>query len=106
MKEDSSITEQINKMNLILARLMSVGIKIDDEVQALLLISSLTDSRWSRTVTTVTSLVGPDGFSFEKIRDLVLGEDVRRRSSGELSSESRNVIRGKRNIRGSGSKNK
>jgi len=37
MKEDSSVTEHINKMNSILARLTSVGIKFDDEVQALLL---------------------------------------------------------------------
>jgi len=79
-----------------------MGIKFDDEVQTLLLISSLPDG-WSRTVTTVTSSAGPDGFTFEKIHDLFLGEDIRRRSSGELSSESLNVIRGKRNIRGSGS---
>ena len=46
----------------------------------------------------------PDGFTFEKIRDLVLGEDVERRSYGELSSESLNFIKGKRNIRGSRSK--
>ena len=90
-------------MNSILSKLTSVGIKFDDEVQALLLISSLPDG-WSITVTTITSLTGPDGFTFEKIRDLVLGENVRRRSSGELSSESLNVIRGKRNIKGSGSK--
>ena len=82
MKEDSSVTEHINKTNLILARLMSVGIKFDDEVQALLLLSSLPDS-WSETVTVVTSSTGSDGFTFEKIRDLILGEDVRRRSSGE-----------------------
>jgi len=80
-----------------------MGIKFDDEVQTLLLISSLPDS-WFGTVTTVTSLAGPDGFTFEKIRDLVLDKDVRRRSFEELSSESLNVIRGKRNIRGNGSK--
>jgi len=82
-------------MNSILARLTSVGIKFDDEVQALLLISSLPGSA-SGTVTIVTSSAGLDGFTFEKIRDLILGEDVRRRSSGELSSESLNVIRGKK----------
>jgi len=84
---------------------MSVGIKFDDEVQALLLISSLPDS-WSKTVTAITSSAGPDGFTFEKICDLVLGEDVQRRSSRELSSESLYVIRGKKNIRDSGSKTK
>jgi len=54
----------------------------------------------------VTSSAGSDGFTFEKIRDLILGEDARRRSYGELSSESLYVIRGKRNIKDSESKNK
>jgi len=84
---------------------MSVGIKFDDEVQALLLLLSLPDS-WSGNVTAVTNSARSDGFTFEKIRDLILGKDVRRRSFGELSSESLYVIRGKKNIRDSGSKNK
>jgi len=66
---------------MILARLTSVGIKFDDEVQALLLLLFLPD-RWSRTITAVTSSARSDEFTFEKIRDLILGEDVRRRSSG------------------------
>ncbi|VFQ58235.1 unnamed protein product [Cuscuta campestris] len=66
MKNGTSITEHINKLNLILARLLSVGIKFDDEVQALLLLSSLLDT-WSGTVTAVTSSAGPDGFTLEKI---------------------------------------
>ncbi|VFQ68701.1 unnamed protein product [Cuscuta campestris] len=84
MREGTLVTEHINKLNSILARLASVGIKFDDEVQALLLLSSLPDS-WSGTVTAVTGSVGPDGFTFDQIRDLVLGEDVRRKSSGESS---------------------
>ena len=79
---------------MILARLTSVGIKFDDEVQALLLLLSLPNS-WSGTVTTITSSAGLDGFTFEKIRDLILGEDVWRRSSEKLSSESLYVIKGK-----------
>jgi len=90
---------------MILARLTSLGIKFDDEVQALLLLLSLPDN-WSKTITVVTSSAGSDGFTFEKIRYLVFGEDVRRRSYGELSSESLYVIRGKKNIRDSGSNNK
>jgi len=82
-----------------------VSIKFDDEVKALLLLLSLPDS-WSETVTTVTSSAGSDGFTFEKILHLILGEDVRRRSFGELSSESLYVIRGKKNIKDSWSKNK
>ncbi|VFQ80704.1 unnamed protein product [Cuscuta campestris] len=105
MKEGTSVTEHINKLNSILARLLSVGIKFDDEVQALLLLSSLPDN-WSGTVTVVTDSVGPDGFTFDQIRDLVLGEDVRRKSSGESSDELLHVGRGRRNSRGSGSRNR
>ncbi|VFQ70683.1 unnamed protein product, partial [Cuscuta campestris] len=105
MKNGTSVTEHINKLNSILARLLSVGIKFDDEVQALLLLSSLPDT-WSGTITAVTSSAGPDGFTFEKIRDLVLGEDVRRRSSSESSEESINIVRGRGNNRGCGSKNR
>jgi len=56
----------------------------------LLLLSSLPDT-WTGMVTTVTSSAGPDGFTFEKIRDLILGEDVQRWTFGELSSESLSV---------------
>ncbi|VFQ91262.1 unnamed protein product [Cuscuta campestris] len=59
MKEGTSVTEHINKLNSILARLLSVGIKFDDEVQALLLLSSLPDS-WSGTVTAVTGSVSDE----------------------------------------------
>ncbi|VFQ59873.1 unnamed protein product [Cuscuta campestris] len=62
----------------------------------------MSDADWAA----VTSSAGPDQFTFEKIRDLVLGEDVRRRSSGESSGESLNIVRGRRNNRCSGSKNK
>ncbi|VFQ89298.1 unnamed protein product [Cuscuta campestris] len=105
MREGTLVTEHINKLNSILARLASVGIKFDDEVQALLLLSSLPDS-WSETVTAVTGSVGPDGFTFDQIRDLILGEDVRRKSSGESSGELLHVGRGRRNSRGSGRRNR
>ncbi|VFR00914.1 unnamed protein product [Cuscuta campestris] len=105
MKEGTSVTEHINKLNSILARLLSVGIKFDDEVQSLLLLSSLPDS-WSGTVTAVSGSVGLDGFTFDQIRDLVLGEDVRRKSSGESSGELLHIGRGRRNSRGSGSTNR
>ncbi|VFQ93187.1 unnamed protein product [Cuscuta campestris] len=91
MKEGTSVNEHINKLNSILARLLSVDIKFGDEVQALLLLSSLPNS-WFGTVIAVTGSVGPDGFTFDRIRDLVLGEDVRRKSSGESSALQNLVI--------------
>ena len=73
-----------------------MGIKFNDEVQALLLLLSLSDS-WFGTVTVVTSSAGSDGFTLEKICDLILGEDVQRMSSGNylvnryMSSELRKI---------------
>ncbi|GJX32676.1 hypothetical protein Tco_0242531 [Tanacetum coccineum] len=57
MKEGTSVADHVNEFNSILSRLMSVDIKFDDEVQALLLLSSLPD-KWSGTVTAVS---GSDG---------------------------------------------
>ncbi|KAI3791341.1 hypothetical protein L2E82_05105 [Cichorium intybus] len=85
MNEDSSIMVHINNLNSILSRLSSVGIKFDNETQASLLLASLPDS-WSGTVTAVTSSVGTSGMTFEGVRDLVLGEDVRRKNQGGSSS--------------------
>ena len=85
MKEGASVTDHINEFNSIISRLGSVDIKFDDEVQALLLLSSLPDS-WSGTVTAVSSSSGTTKLTFEGIRDLILGEDIRRRSAGESSS--------------------
>jgi len=105
MREGSSVTEHINKLNSILARLVSVDIKFEDEVQALLLLSSLPDS-WSGTVTAISSSSGTSEFTFEGIRDLILSEDVRRKSSSGSSSELLNVGRGRKNNRNSGSRNR
>ncbi|KAD4179733.1 hypothetical protein E3N88_28324 [Mikania micrantha] len=104
MMEGASVTSHINNLNSILSRLLSVGIKFDDEVQALLLLSSLPDS-WSGTVTAVTSSAGASGMTFEGIRDLVLGEDIRRKNQGGSSSyEMLHVGRGRRDSRDSGSR--
>ncbi|KAK1426155.1 hypothetical protein QVD17_14824 [Tagetes erecta] len=101
MKEGDSVTVHINNLNSILSRLISVNIKFDDEVQALLLLSSLPES-WSGTVTAVSNSSDTSKFTFEKIRDLILGEDVRRRGSGESSSSLLSTEgRGRKNKRGS-----
>ncbi|GJT67256.1 retrovirus-related pol polyprotein from transposon TNT 1-94 [Tanacetum coccineum] len=75
----------VNEFNSILSRLMSVDIKFDDEVQALLLLSSLPES-WSGTVTAVSGSTGSTKLKFDNIRDLILGEDLRRKTSGEYSN--------------------
>ncbi|KAM0040396.1 putative RNA-directed DNA polymerase [Helianthus debilis subsp. tardiflorus] len=105
MREGDLVTAHISNLNSILSRLVSVNIKFDDEVQALLLLSSLPDS-WSGTVTAVTSSSDTSKFTFVKMRDLILGEDVRRRNSGGSSGDLMHVGGGRKNNRCSGSKNR
>ncbi|GKA40355.1 hypothetical protein Tco_0732948, partial [Tanacetum coccineum] len=75
----------VNEFNSILSRLISDDIKFDDEVQALLLLSSLPDS-WSGAVTTASGSTGTTKPKFDNIRDLILREDIRRKTSEEYSN--------------------
>ncbi|VFQ90431.1 unnamed protein product [Cuscuta campestris] len=95
MNEGSPVADHINEVNSILSRLSSVGMKFDDDTQAMILLSSLTDS-WSGFVTTVTESAGTGNLKFDRIRDSVLGEDIRRRNaSGGSTSGLLRVSRGR-----------
>ncbi|GKC67501.1 retrovirus-related pol polyprotein from transposon TNT 1-94 [Tanacetum coccineum] len=85
MKEGASVADLVNEFNSILSRLMSVNIKFDNEVQALLLLSSLPES-WSGTVTVVSGSTGTTKLKFDNIRDLILGEDICRKTSREYTN--------------------
>ena len=85
MGEGISVTDHINEFNTILAQLESVQIKFEDEVKALILLSSLPDS-WAATVTAVSSSTRENTLKLSDIRDLILSEDVRKRDSGDSSS--------------------
>ncbi|CAJ2639359.1 unnamed protein product [Trifolium pratense] len=103
MIEGASIAQHINELNIVITQLSSVGIEFDDEVRALILLSSLPDS-WSATVTAVSSSSGSTKMKFDDVRDLVLSEEIRRRESGESSSSSvlHTKSRGRNSTRGYG----
>ncbi|GJV95640.1 hypothetical protein Tco_1547217 [Tanacetum coccineum] len=85
MNEGAFVADHVNEFNSILSRLMSVDIKFNDEVQALLLLSSLPES-WLCTVIAVSGSTESTKLKFNNIRDLILGEDIRRKTSGEYSN--------------------
>ncbi|GJT13697.1 retrovirus-related pol polyprotein from transposon TNT 1-94 [Tanacetum coccineum] len=85
MKEGASIVDHVNGFISVLSWLMSVDIKFDVEVQALLLLFSLPES-WSDTVTAVSSSTKSTKLKFDNICDLLIGEDIRRKTSGEYSN--------------------
>jgi len=64
-----------------------VQITFDDEVKALILLSSLLES-WSATITVVSNSASNNKLKLDNIRDLILSKDVRRKSSWESSSSS------------------
>ncbi|GKB87934.1 retrovirus-related pol polyprotein from transposon TNT 1-94 [Tanacetum coccineum] len=102
MKEGASIADHVNEFNSILLRLMSVNIKFDDEVQALLLLSFLPDS-WSGTVTVVSGSTGTTKLKFDNICDLIIGEDIRRKTTREYTNSflcAENKGRGRKQDRG------
>ena len=75
---------------MITTQLSSVDIDFDDEIKALILLSSLPES-WSATVTAVSSSSGSSKLKLNEIRDLILSEDGRRRESGEASCSTLNI---------------
>ncbi|KAL5810306.1 hypothetical protein ACOSQ4_026874 [Xanthoceras sorbifolium] len=87
MAEGASVAQHLNERNTITTQLSSVEIEFDEEVRALILLSSLPDS-WNATVTVVSSSSGNNKLKFDDVRDLVLSEEIRRRESGEASSSS------------------
>ncbi|CAO2827530.1 unnamed protein product [Amaranthus hypochondriacus] len=87
MSEGGSVAQHLNELNSVTTQLSSVEITFDDEVLALILLSSLPDS-WNATVTAVSSSSGSNKLKFDDVRDLVLSEEIRRRESGESASSS------------------
>ncbi|KAL5836024.1 hypothetical protein ACOSQ4_015521 [Xanthoceras sorbifolium] len=87
MAEGASVAQHLNEHNTITTQLSSVEIEFDEEVRALILLSSLPNS-WNATVTAVSSSSGNNKLKFDDVRDLVLSEEIRRRESGEASSSS------------------
>ena len=116
MAEGASVTDHINEFNVITTQLSSVEIMFEDEVKALILLSSLPES-WSATVTAVSSPSRSAKLKLDDVRDLILSEDIRRKELGEssgsaLSTQSRgrsqqkgkNQIRGRSKSKGKGQK--
>lgn len=69
------MAQHLNKFNTTIIQLSSVGIEFDEEVRALILLSSLPKS-WNATVTTVSSSSGSNKLKFDDVHDLVLNEEI------------------------------
>ncbi|KAL8162057.1 hypothetical protein V2J09_013546 [Rumex salicifolius] len=87
MTEDALVAKHLNALNTVTTQLSSVGIEFDEEVRALILLSSLPES-WNAIVTTVSSSSESNNLKYDDVRALVLSEEIRRKGSGESSTSS------------------
>ena len=84
MSETGSVSDHINELNMIVSQLNSVDINFEDEIKALILMSSLPES-CDTFVAANSSSRGSDKLKFDEIRDVVLSESIRKREVGDSS---------------------
>ncbi|RDY05562.1 hypothetical protein CR513_10588, partial [Mucuna pruriens] len=105
--DDQNMIEHLNTFKGIVNQLMKADMKIDDELQTLLLLSSLPES-WDTLVVTLSNST-PDGkLSLDTITDSLLNEESRRKERGMSSHSEANVVenRGRSEHRSKGSRGK
>ena len=84
-RDGSSVIEHLNVFQCHINQLSAMKIKFEDEVQALLLLSSMPDS-WNTLVVSVSNSA-PDGkLTLEMVKNNMLNEEARKREKGEASS--------------------
>ncbi|GKV40824.1 hypothetical protein SLEP1_g48425 [Rubroshorea leprosula] len=87
-KEGKNVSEHLNNFQEILNELVTVKLAIDDEVQALILLSSLLDS-WETLVVTLSNSTRDGEMTLQLVKDSILSEESRRKEQGIMSSESK-----------------
>ena len=94
-KEGASIAEHLNEIQSITNQLSSIKMSIDDELQALLLLSSLPESQETPVVSLSNST--PDGIvTMSQVTSSLLNEELRRKSSTTSQNDSQALISEKR----------
>ena len=105
MSEGGSVADHLNDFNTVTSQLSSVGVNFDDEVRDLLFLWSLLES-WNGLVMAISNSVsGSSTLKYDDVVGAILSEEMRRKSSGETSSNSLSVeTRGRKMERGKSSK--
>ena len=91
MAENASVAQHLNEFNTITNQLSSVEIDFDNEIHALIVLASLSNS-WEAMRMVVSNSTGKEKLKYNDIRDLILFEEIRRsksRNSNRSKSKSR-----------------
>ncbi|KAJ8466528.1 hypothetical protein OPV22_029080 [Ensete ventricosum] len=90
-KEGTSIPEHLNEMQSITNQLSSMKMPLDDELQALLLLSSLLES-WETLVVSLSNSA-PDGIvTMSQVTSSLLNEELRRKNSSTSQIDSQALV--------------
>ena len=92
MSENGSVSDHINKFNMIVTQLNSVNINFRDEIKALILMSSLPKS-WDTVVAAISSSRGSEKLKFDEIRDAFLSKSIHKREVEDSSGSALSVGR-------------
>ncbi|KAL6328733.1 hypothetical protein AAG906_003750 [Vitis piasezkii] len=84
MVENASVAQHLNEFNTITNQLSSVEIDFDDEIHALIVLASLSNS-WEAMRMVVSNSTGKEKLKYNDIQDLILAEEIRQRDAGETS---------------------
>ena len=90
MVEGGVVAEHLNEFNTVMSQLSSVNVQFEDEIWALLVLSSLPDS-WNGMVTSLSNSSGSTKLKFDDVVSAILDEEIRRKPSGESSGSALNV---------------
>ena len=109
MKEGGVMLNHLNEFNTLASQLISVGIPLDDEIKAILLLRSLPNS-WEGVVMAVsTSIAAKNKLKFDEVAATLLSEDMRRKHHESSSSDALTVVstdnRGRSHERGRNNNN-
>ena len=86
-QEGASVNEHLSKFQDCVNRLATMKLALDEELQALILLSSLPDS-WETLVVTLSNSAPNGVISLSTVKDSMLNEELRRRESGMTSESS------------------
>lgn len=85
-KDGKSMTEHTSDFQGCVNQLSSMKMPLEDELQALLLLSSLTDS-WETLVVSLSTSAPGGTLAMEMVQERLLSEDARRKEKGETFSK-------------------
>ena len=99
-KDGTSVAEHLSSFQDVVNQVLNMNIKIDDELQALLLLSSLPDS-WEILVISLSNSAPNGKVTMQMVKDSMLNEERRRKEQGTSTQGEALVTEGRSKTRNS-----